>query len=192
MVGSSGHRARGRTREGKGPRDPDEALIRAVYAEHGRALLAFTTRLLGDRAAAEDVVQEVLVRAWQHSDVLTNGRGSVRSWLLTVARNLVTDRVRAQRARPAEVEEDAAPPAATRDHADSVVDALTVLPALERLSPDHRDVLAEVYFRGRTLPEAAEVLGVPPGTVKSRSYYALRALRSALGPAMNEPEGVPS
>ncbi|GAA4707513.1 sigma-70 family RNA polymerase sigma factor [Pseudonocardia yuanmonensis] len=187
MVGS-GHRARGRARERTGPRDPDEALIRAVYAEHGRALLAFTTRLLGDRAAAEDVVQEVLVRAWQHSDVLTNGRGSVRSWLLTVARNLVTDRVRAQRARPSEVEEDAAPPVATGDHADRVVDALTVLPALERLSPDHRDVLAEVYFRGRTLPEAAQVLGVPPGTVKSRSYYALRALRTALGPTV---EGVP-
>jgi RNA polymerase sigma-70 factor (ECF subfamily) len=191
MVGSSAHRARTRSRDRKGPRDPDEALIRAVYAEHGRALLAFTTRLLGDRAAAEDVVQEVLVRAWQHSDVLTNGRGSVRSWLLTVARNLVTDRVRAQRARPAEVEEDAAPPAATVDHADRVVDALTVLPALERLSPDHRDVLAEVYFRGRTLPEAAEVLGVPPGTVKSRSYYALRALRSALGPTVLDTEGVP-
>jgi RNA polymerase sigma-70 factor (ECF subfamily) len=187
MVGS-GHRARGRARERTGPRDPDEALIRAVYAEHGRALLAFTTRLLGDRAAAEDVVQEVLVRAWQHSDVLTNGRGSVRSWLLTVARNLVTDRMRAQRARPAEVEEDAAPPVPTGDHADRVVDALTVLPALERLSADHRDVLAEVYFRGRTLPEAAKVLGVPPGTVKSRSYYALRALRAALGPTV---EGVP-
>jgi RNA polymerase sigma-70 factor, ECF subfamily len=187
----SAHRARGRSRDRRGPKDPDEALIRAVYAEHGRALLAFTTRLLGDRAAAEDVVQEVLVRAWQHSDVLTNGRGSVRSWLLTVARNLVTDGVRAQRARPAEVEMVTAEAAeATRDHADSVVDALTVLPALERLSPDHRDVLAEVYFRGRTLPEAAQVLGVPPGTVKSRSYYALRALRSALGPTVNNAEGV--
>lgn len=158
----------------------DEALVRAVYAEHGRALLAFTTRLLGDRAAAEDVVQETLVRAWQHPDVLTNGRGSVRGWLFTVARNLVTDRVRAQRARPAEVAEEAAVPPLTGDHADRVVDALTVLPALERLSPDHREVLAQVYFAGRSLPEAAQVLGVPTGTVKSRSYYALRALRAAL------------
>jgi RNA polymerase sigma-70 factor (ECF subfamily) len=158
----------------------DEALIRAVYAEHGGALLAFTTRLLGDRAAAEDVVQEVLVRAWQHADVLTNGKGSVRSWLFTVARNLATDRVRAQRARPAEVAEDAAPPPPVGDHADRVVDSLTVLPALERLSADHREVLQQVYFQGRSLPEAAAVLGVPPGTVKSRSYYALRALRTAL------------
>lgn len=158
----------------------DEALIRAVYAEHGGALLAFTTRLLGDRAAAEDVVQEVLVRAWQHADVLTNGKGSVRSWLFTVARNLATDRVRARRARPAEVAEDAAPPPPVGDHADRVVDSLTVLPALERLSADHREVLQQVYFQGRSLPEAAAVLGVPPGTVKSRSYYALRALRTAL------------
>ncbi|MCU1629439.1 MAG: polymerase [Pseudonocardia sp.] len=158
----------------------DEALIRAVYSEHGGALLAFTTRLLGDRAAAEDVVQEVLVRAWQHADVLTNGKGSVRSWLFTVARNLATDRVRARRARPAEVAEDAAPPPPVGDHADRVVDSLTVLPALERLSADHREVLQQVYFQGRSLPEAAAVLGVPPGTVKSRSYYALRALRTAL------------
>jgi RNA polymerase sigma-70 factor, ECF subfamily len=158
----------------------DEALIRAVYAEHGGALLAFTTRLLGDRAAAEDVVQEVLVRAWQHADVLTNGKGSVRSWLFTVARNLATDRVRAQRARPTEVAEDAAPPPLSGDHADRVVDTLTVLPALERLSADHREVLQQVYFQGRSLPETAAVLGVPPGTVKSRSYYALRALRTAL------------
>ncbi|GGP63491.1 sigma-70 family RNA polymerase sigma factor [Saccharothrix coeruleofusca] len=159
----------------------DEALIRSLYEEHGRALLAYATRLTGDRAAAEDVVQETLVRAWRHPEALVNGKGSVRGWLLTVTRNLVTDRIRAKAARPREVAESPATPPVQRDHADSVVDSVVVLEALDRLSSDHRDVLMEIYFRGRSVTEAAEALGVPPGTVKSRSHYALRALRETFG-----------
>jgi RNA polymerase sigma-70 factor (ECF subfamily) len=160
-----------------------EALVRALYEEHGRALLAYATRLTRDRAAAEDVVQETLMRAWRHPEVLVNGRGSVRGWLLTVARNLVTDRVRARSARPAEVAESADQPAAVdRDHAEQVVDSVVVMGALDTLSEDHRVVLEEVYFRGRSIAEAAEALSIPPGTVKSRCYYALRALRTTLDP----------
>lgn len=158
----------------------DEALVRAVYAEHGRAMLAYATRLLGDRPAAEDVVQEALIRAWRNPEVLTNGKGSTRGWLLTVVRNLVTDRVRARAARPQEVAEDPAAPPAARDHAEQVVASVTVLRALDALSADHRGVLEQLYFRGCSLAEAAAALGIPPGTVKSRSYYALRALRAAL------------
>jgi len=98
-----------------------------------------------------------------------------------VARNIVTDRVRAKAARPQEVAESPATPPIERDHADQVVDSVVVLEALDRLSSDHRDVLMEIYFRGRSVTEAAEALGVPPGTVKSRSYYALRALRETFG-----------
>jgi RNA polymerase sigma-70 factor (ECF subfamily) len=164
-------------------RDGDEALIQAVYREHGRAMLAYATRLLGDRAAAEDVVQEALIRAWRHPEVLTNGKGSIRGWLLTVVRNLVTDRQRARAARPAEVAETAATgdlSAVVRDHADQVVASVTVLEALEGLSDDHRGVLDQLYFQGRSLGETATALGIPPGTVKSRTYYALRALRRSL------------
>ena len=161
-------------------RDGDEALIQAVYREHGRAMLAYATRLLGDRAAAEDVVQEALIRAWRHPEVLTNGKGSIRGWLLTVIRNLVTDRHRARAARPAEVAETDANPAVERDHADRVVASVTVLEALEGLSEDHRGVLDQLYFQGRSLGETASVLGIPTGTVKSRTYYALQALRRSL------------
>jgi RNA polymerase sigma-70 factor, ECF subfamily len=160
-----------------------EALIRALYEEHGRALLAYATRLTRDRAAAEDVVQETLMRAWRHPEVLVNGRGSVRGWLLTVARNIVTDRIRARSARPAEVAESEGQPAAVdRDHADQVVDSVVVMSAMDSLSDEHRVVLEEVYFKGRSIAEAAEVLSIPPGTVKSRCYYALRALRSTIDP----------
>ena len=171
------------TRRAARTRDGDEALVQAVYREHGRAMLAYATRLTGDRAAAEDVVQEALIRAWRHPEVLTNGKGSIRGWLLTVVRNLVTDRQRARAARPAEVADtgvDAVAAAVVRDHADAVVASVTVLEALEGLSAEHRGVLDQLYFQGRNLREAAAALGIPAGTVKSRTYYALQALRRAL------------
>jgi RNA polymerase sigma-70 factor (ECF subfamily) len=158
----------------------DEALVRSLYSEHGRSLLAYATRLTGNRANAEDVVQETLLRAWKHSEVIVNQKGSVRGWLLTVARNIVTDRVRAKSARPTEVAESPATGPVAGDHADAVVNSMLVLDALHHLSPDHRQVLVELYYRGRSVSEAAEILGVPPGTVKSRSYYALRAMRSVI------------
>lgn len=170
------------SRSGRSPQaSADDALIRTLYNEHGRALLAYASRLTGDRAMAEDVVQETLLRAWKHPEVLVNGKGSVRGWLLTVARNLVTDRVRARAARPAEVPEIPEKPPVQSDHADEVVNSMTVLAAMDQLSPEHRTVLLEIYFRGLSVAEAAEALGLPPGTVKSRSYYALRALREAFG-----------
>jgi RNA polymerase sigma-70 factor, ECF subfamily len=164
----------------RGDQARDEALIRSLYEEHGRALLAYATRLLGDRAAAEDVVQETLVRAWKHSQAMVNEKGSVRGWLLTVARNIVIDRTRAKAARPVEVAESPANPPLEHDHAEGVVNSMVVLDALHRLSDDHRNVLVELYYRGRSVAEAAQALGIPPGTVKSRSFHALRAMRGVM------------
>jgi RNA polymerase sigma-70 factor (ECF subfamily) len=174
---------RKRASGGQEQRAPDEDLIRFLYQEHGRSVLAYATRLTGDRAAAEDVLQETLLRAWRHADNLRNdSRGSVRGWLLTVARNIITDRVRARAARPQEVGEPVDVPAVERDHAQQVVNEMAVLGAMDTLSAEHREVLVEMYYRGRTVNEAAQVLRIPPGTVKSRSYHAMRALRAVLGP----------
>ncbi|WP_441247113.1 sigma-70 family RNA polymerase sigma factor [Kitasatospora sp. McL0602] len=170
------------TRSGARQGAADEALIRTLYEEHGAALLAYAIRLTGDRAAAEDVVQETLIRAWRNPEVLTNGLGSVRGWLLTVERNLITDRFRARAARPAEVaevNEALATVPVAHDHADTVVESMVMMEALEQLSPDHRAVLHSIYFQGSSVAEAAAQLGVPAGTVKSRAHYALRALKQS-------------
>jgi RNA polymerase sigma-70 factor (ECF subfamily) len=157
----------------------DEALVRSLFQEHGRAMLAYATQLTRDRAAAEDVVQEALVRAWRHPESLANGKGSVRGWLLTVVRNIVTDQFRARARRAPEVRESPPDAAVEEDHAERVVTSMVVVDALSTLSSEHRAVLEQVYLLGNTVAEAAEALGIPPGTVKSRSYYALRALREA-------------
>lgn len=159
----------------------DETLIRAVYEQHGQAVLAYAVKLTGDRAAAEDILQETLVRVWRHSEVLVNRKGSVRAWLLTVAGRIVVDRARVTAARPREVAESAAQPPREQDHADQVIDSMEVFEALQKLSEEHREAIVALYFRGCSLLEASGVLGVPEGTVKSRAYYALRELRRWLG-----------
>lgn len=156
-------------------------LVRALYEEHGTALLGFVLRLVGgDRQRAEDVVQETLLRAWRHPEALESEHGSVRPWLFTVARNLVIDGARARRARPPEAPDSALAGIAVDDGLDRTLTAWAVADAVAGLSPAHRDVLVETYFRDRSVAEAAAALGVPEGTVKSRTFYALRALRLAL------------
>lgn len=161
--------------------DDDDGLIRALHAEHGDALYAHALRLCGgDRQRAEDLVQETLLRAWRHPAALDPDRGSARAWLFTTARHLAIDSWRRRSARVGEVITDALPELATTDETDRAVDSWTIAEALRRLSPPHREVIVECFYRGRSVAEAARVLGVPAGTIKSRTYYAMRALRLVL------------
>ena len=157
----------------------DEALVRALYAEHAAPLLRYALRLTsGDRQRAEDIVQETLLRAWLHPEAIAER--PARPWLFAVARNLAVDAHRARKARPMEVGEGALSLVPVPDEADRVLESWAVADALAALRPDHRQVLLETYYRGRSVAEAAIVLGVPAGTVKSRTFYALRALKLAL------------
>jgi RNA polymerase sigma-70 factor (ECF subfamily) len=161
-----------------------DGLIAHVVREHGAAMRSYAVELTGDHAAAQDLVQEALLRAWRHSEALLDNRGgSVRGWLLTVVRNLVTDAARARRSRPQEVAETPLVVPQQRDHAEPVAAAVTVRRALAQLSPEHREVLELTHLAGLSVREAATVLDVPEGTVKSRCHYALRALRTVLEPA---------
>jgi RNA polymerase sigma-70 factor (ECF subfamily) len=157
-----------------------EEWLKALYAEHSRALLAYTMRLTGDRFAAEDVVQDTLLRAWHNQESVHRAGDAVRGWLFTVAKNIVIDRARARAARPTEVADPEQVQAVSEDHADPVIEGITVYQGLARLSPEHRAMLVEVYYRGCTVAEAAATLGIPEGTARSRTFYALRALRTIM------------
>jgi RNA polymerase sigma-70 factor, ECF subfamily len=157
------------------------ALMQQLHDEHAAALWGYSLRLTGqDRARAEDVVQETLLRAWRNHDRLDESRGSVRSWLFTVARNIVIDEWRTSRSQHEVAVAEVPEAREDVDRTDQLLTSWLVAEAVTSLSADHRAVLLECYYRGHPVSEAAEHLGIPPGTVKSRTHYALRALRLAL------------
>lgn len=155
-------------------------LLRDLHGGHARQLWGFVLRLTGgDRARAEDVVQETLLRAWQTPGVLEAPDGARRAWLFTVARRLVIDEWRSSRFRR-ETAAAEPPEVPVPDETDRVLESWLVAEAMGRLSADHRRVIVECYYCGRSVAETAVRLGVPEGTVKSRTHYALRALRLVL------------
>jgi len=159
----------------------DDAQLRRLWDEHAGPLLGFVLRLTdGDRGRAEDIVQETLLQAWRHPEALDPDRGPIRPWLLTVARRVAIDQHRARQARPQEVGEEGLAGRSTDDGVDQAMQRWLVADAIASLAPAHREALLHTYYAGRTVTEAAVALGVPAGTVKSRLFYGLRALRLAL------------
>jgi RNA polymerase sigma-70 factor (ECF subfamily) len=160
--------------------DEDERWVAGMVADHGAAVLRYGVRLTSDPHAAEDAVQEAMLRAWRNRHVLDASRGSIRGWLLTVVRNIIIDRSRARASRPAEVPEFPDVPPVERDHADRLATAIDVYAVLKKLRPEYREVLIELYYRDRSAADTAALLGIPLGTVKSRAYYGLREVRALM------------
>lgn len=164
------------------PPDHEAALMQTLYDEHAAMLWRYALRLTGDRSRAEDVVQETLLRAWQHPEVTGDTERSPRAWLCTVARNMIIDERRSARFRNvvSSFDETTAPEQPTRDEVDTALDRMLIAEAMTQLSTEHRAVIERAYYRGWTTGQIAEDLGIAEGTVKSRLHYAVRALRLAL------------
>jgi RNA polymerase sigma-70 factor (ECF subfamily) len=150
-------------------------------------LLQFALKLTrGDKQRAEDIVQESLVRAWRHPEVIGNGRQPIRSWLFTVARHVAIDmwRVRSRADETlGDIHIDLPDPT---EHMEQVITAVDVRAALGTLIPEHREVIVEMYLHDRTVAQIADLLRIPEGTVKSRAYYGLRRLRQVLSAASGD------
>jgi RNA polymerase sigma-70 factor (ECF subfamily) len=162
--------------------DPGAALMWELYDEHAAVLWRYAVRLTSDRARAEDVVQETLLRAWQHPEVTDDHDRSARAWLFTVARNMIIDERRSARFRNESATLD---PERTHDHAGpdevvSTIDRMLLSDAVAQLSAEHRAVIRRSYYQGWTTAQIATDLDIAEGTVKSRLHYAMRALRLAL------------
>jgi RNA polymerase sigma-70 factor, ECF subfamily len=182
---------------------PDVALIAALaagevealgalYDRHARIVFALLVRIAGDRDAAEEILQEVFLRAWQHAHAFDDSRGTVRSWLYGIAHNLALNELRRRRRRPQLQPRPASADPDGDDQegyvaagSDPAVDAWCAVRdaqlahALDQLPPNQRAVLL-LYGEGFSQSEIAAKLGEPLGTVKSRMRRALGHLRETL------------
>ncbi len=168
--------------------DACDSFIRWLHDEYAGRLFAVALRFTrGDWQWAEDVVQETLVRAWRNAGRLSPelGSGSLMPWLATVARRIVINNARGRDVRPRDTDETVLARLAVPDETERVLHHMVITEALAKLTSAHRTVVVELYLRSRTVEEVADIVGVPPGTVKSRAYYALRAMRATL--ATGEP-----
>ncbi|WP_082929984.1 sigma-70 family RNA polymerase sigma factor [Mycobacterium sp. 1164966.3] len=160
----------------------EAALMKALYDEHAAVLWRYALRLTGDASQAEDVVQETLLRAWQHPEVIGDSERPARAWLFTVARNMIIDDRRSARFRNVvgSTDEEGAPERSTPDEVNAALDRMLIGDAMAQLSAEHRAVIERSYYRGWTTAQIATDLGIAEGTVKSRLHYAVRALRLTL------------
>ncbi len=165
-----------------GPTDmtTDEFGLRAAFLAHSGELVGFARRALGDAQLAEEAAQETFVRAWRYRERFDPSLGSMRTWLFAIERRLVIDLARARAIRRTEP----LPPDKAEDEDEDAIaramQAWQVEEAIRRLRDEHRHVLVEIYYRGRPSRSVADELGIPDGTVRSRLFYALKALKLVL------------
>jgi RNA polymerase sigma-70 factor, ECF subfamily len=166
----------------------DEKSLSELWRIHGIVLTRFALKLtLGDLHRAEDIVQETLLRAWRHPEVVDGHAETIRPWLFTVSRHVAIDMWRAKSRRDNNVvEEQLTDRPNPVDGIDQAMTAMDIRAALAQLTPEHRQVIVQAYYLGRSVTEIAALLSIPEGTVKSRTYYGLRQLKRLLSVSSGE------
>jgi RNA polymerase sigma-70 factor (ECF subfamily) len=163
------------------PLDSSGDELRELYRRYSAELYGFTLNALTDRELAEEVVQDVFARAWRRAADYDPRRGSVRTWLYAITRNRIVDARRRAAVRPGLAQHEAEEvPADLDSELEQAVLRWQMAAALTRLSPEHREVIRLAHYGGLTLREISERKGIPLGTVKSRTSYAMRTLRLIL------------
>jgi RNA polymerase sigma-70 factor (ECF subfamily) len=171
------------------PRDRSGDELRELYRRYAGELFGFAASALGDREQAEEIVQDVFAQLWRHAGEYDERRASVRTWLYAIARNRIVDAHRRAAARPRRADEEHSLESAAEVDAalDQAVLRWQITAALARLSPAHREVIRLAHYGGLTMREISDRIGIPLGTVKSRTSYALRSLRLILDEMGIEP-----
>lgn len=159
--------------------------VAAAYDEHASAMLGFAVNALRDRTLAEDCVQETFLRAWRARSRFEPGRGSLRTWLFAIERNVIVDAQRSLTRMPMPASDriddvGRESDGVTRDTSPDVDERLRIIAALALLSPEHRQVVVAVHLGGSSYAELSKSTGVAVRTLRTRTFYALRALRQHL------------
>ena len=162
--------------------DGDRSAFEDLYRRYARPVFGFALRRLGDRGRAEDAVQETFASVWRSAASYKPERGPGAPWLYAVARNAIVDRARGahgarRRRSPTPRPTGPGPPS----RAEQSWDAWRVHRALEELPEREHEVIALAYWSGLSQSEVAEYLGIPLGTVKTRTRAALARLADLLG-----------
>lgn len=160
-------------------RDGDLVAFETLVRRHTGTVYAHALRFFGDPAAAEDIVQEVFIKVYRSLDTFDE-RSRFSTWLYRVTRNACLDQVRAGARRPVPIDPLDVVISAPGDLSDSVALSASLEQALRALPPEDRDAFSAIGLFGLSYPEAAEALGVPVGTVKSRVFRARRSLATTL------------
>nr|WP_275588462.1 sigma-70 family RNA polymerase sigma factor [Microlunatus panaciterrae] len=153
--------------------------MQALHDRHAAELWRFALRMTHDRELAEDVVQEVLLRAWRDPDLVTRDDAAARAWLFTVTRHLIVDKWRSAASRH-EVGTAVVEDRSVSDDSSQVLDRWLIAEAMSGLSAEHRSVIGAAYYEGQSVADIAKRLRIPEGTVKSRLHYGLRTLKLIL------------
>jgi RNA polymerase sigma-70 factor (ECF subfamily) len=158
----------------------DRSAFDTLYRRYARPVFGLALRRLGDRGRAEDAVQETFASIWRSARTYRPERGPGAPWLYAVARNAIVDRGRARPEPPADAPEEASGEPGPPDRAEESRVAWRVHRALEELPEREREVIALAYWSGLSQSEIAEFLGIPLGTVKTRTRAALQRLSELL------------
>jgi RNA polymerase sigma-70 factor, ECF subfamily len=159
----------------------DRSAFEDLYRRYARPVFGFALRRLGDRGRAEDAVQETFASVWRSAGSYKPERGPGAPWLYAVARNAIVDRARARSDTPADIPERASDEPGPEARAEQSWVAWRVHRALEELPEREHEVIALAYWSGLSQSEVAEYLGIPIGTVKTRTRSALARLADVLG-----------
>ena len=158
---------------------PREAALQELHDRHAAELWRFAMRLTHDHQMSEDIVQEVLLKAWRDPGLGVRDEGAARAWLFTASRNLIIDRWRSAASRHERTTEEPQD-TGVRDSTSVVLDRWLIADALGALSVEHRAVISAAYYEGRSVADISARLQIPEGTVKSRLHYGLRTLKLIL------------
>ncbi len=153
--------------------------VAKLYRRYGKRLYRFGIQQLGNEGLAEEMVQETFVRLWRTADRFDPEKASVGTYLYVIARSVAADVRKRPSSRPLMPVDDAAVPPIP-DNVDRILDSMVVREALDTLGRAHADVIRLAQEEGLTQSQIADRLGLPLGTVKTRTFHGMRALRTAL------------